>query len=119
MAARTLYLGASFPVVAAMPAPNAWRRNETKKGAENEAADGTLFAHEFAQKKQWQGEWLDLSAADLNTLVTEFRRTRSLALVDFDSTSWTVIASFQGMEVSYIEGTNPQLYSVRIMFREK
>lgn len=119
MATKTLYIGASFPVVAAMPSPNRWRRNESKKGSNNESANGTLYAHEFARKQEWQGEWEDLSSTDLNTLVTEYRRTRSLALVDFDSVSWTVVAGFQGMEIQYVEGTNPPLYNVKMSFRER
>lgn len=119
MAVKTLYIGASFLSVAAMPAPNRWRRTKVKKGVMNEAADGTGYAHRFGQKAAWQGEWDDLSSTDLTTLTTEYERTRSLALVDFDSTSWTVNAVFQGMEVQFVEGTNPPLYNVRMMFQER
>lgn len=119
MAGQSLYLGPSFPSVAAMPAPNRWRRMVQKRGPANEAADGTLYAHQMGSKRMWQGEWEELSSADMNTLLTEYNRTRALALVDFDSTSWTVIAAFQGMEIQLIEGTNPSLYNVRMEFRER
>lgn len=119
MAVKTLYLGPSFPSVAAMPAPSRWRRNKSKRGPVNEAADGTLYAHQMGTKVEFQGEWDEIDSTDLATLNTEFSRTRSLALVDMDSSSYTVVASFTGMEVQMIEGTNPVLYNVRVSFREK
>jgi len=119
MAVKTLFLGPSYPSVSAMPAPSKWTKNLVKRGPANESADGTLYAHQMAVKWEWRGAWEEIDATDLATIYTEFSRSRSLALVDFDSTSWTVVASFQGMEVVQLEGTNPPLYNVQIAFREK
>lgn len=118
MAAKTLYLGPSFPSVAAMPAPSRFERNEAKRGPANEAADGTLYAHQMGIKGEWTMEWDEIDSTDLGTLRTEYKRTRSLAMVDLESVSWTVIAVFQGMRVKWIEGTNPPLFNVQMMFRE-
>ena len=118
-AAQNLRLGPSFPSTTIMPAPNRWGKAYRKYGPVNEAADGTAYFHQMGAKNEWRGEWEEISLTDANLIITEYNRTRSLALIDFDQTSWTVIAAPGSLELEYAPGTNPPLYNLRIQFREK
>ena len=121
MAASTLRLGPSFPSTNLMPLPNAYQKVKPKVGAATLTADGTTIFHERAQKWEWQMAWEDLTATELALVQTEYERTRTLALIDLNSASFTVLVQPSSFEVTLAPGTGNTtnaLYNARIALRE-
>ncbi len=118
MAAQTLRLGPSYPSTALMPTPNTWKKKRLKRAVVNETADGSAYLHHFAFRYQWVGTWEKIVNADMALLLAEYNRTRSLALIDFDSSSYTVLAEPDSYSVEMEPGTSPPLWNVMIAFRQ-
>ena len=118
MATKTLYLGPSYPSVNAMPAPNRWQRKSVRRNHVNESGQGNLFEHLFAQRQMWQGEWLGLTNTDMNTVLTELNRTRTLAMVDMTGSSYTVLVDAESVTLDLVPGTNPLEWNVQATFKQ-
>ena len=118
MATQNLRLGPSYPSTSVMPAPNSWRKRPVKRMVVNEAADGSAYAHYFATRYQWAGGWEEISNTDMSTVMTELNRTRTLALIDFDSSSYTVLADPESITLEMVAGTAPPLWNIQVTFRQ-
>lgn len=122
MASSDLWLGASYPSLTAMPAPNTWEAAIEDKGGASEAADGTEIFHERAQKWNWRGQWKGLTYSELNLLLTEYQRGGKLGMVaPNDGQSYTVRRQPKSLQLAMQAGTGGSadaLYDVQITFRE-